>query len=156
MRRVGHADESAIGHLEQTELARRPEAVLDRPQQPQGVMPLALERQHRVDGVLERPRPGERAVLGDVADEHDGDVAALGLDDSCWAHSRTWVVDPGDEDVRSSAIVWMLSMTTSSGATFSIASTTPRNDVSAAIQTSDGGSRAAPPGSSPAAGSPRR
>ena len=37
--------------------------------------------QHRVDDVLEQARPGEGAVLGDVADEHDGDVAALGLDD---------------------------------------------------------------------------
>ena len=49
-------------------------------QQPQRVMPVALERQHRVDHVLEDARPGETAVLGDVTDDHDGDAAALGLD----------------------------------------------------------------------------
>ena len=81
VRRVGNADEAGVGHLEEAELARRPEAVLDRAQQPQGVVTFPLERQHRVDGVLELTRPGQRAVLGDVADEHDGDAAALGLDD---------------------------------------------------------------------------
>ncbi len=54
---------------------------------------------------------------------------------SCWAHSRTWVAEPGEEATRSSAIVWMLSTSTSSGATSSIAATTPRTDVSEAIHT---------------------
>ena len=49
-------------------------------QQPQRVMPVALERQHRVDHVLEDAWPGETAVLGDVTDHHDGDAAPLGLD----------------------------------------------------------------------------
>ena len=34
---------------------------------------------------------------------------------SCWAHSRTWVTEPGEDATRSSAIVWMLSTSTSSG-----------------------------------------
>ena len=81
VRGVGHTDETTVGHLEQAQLARRPEAVLGGAQQAQGVVTVALERQHRVDGVLELAGTGERAVLGDVADEHDGDAAALGLDD---------------------------------------------------------------------------
>ena len=44
-------------------------------------MPLALERQDGVDDVLEQPRPGERALLGDVPDEHHRHATALGLDD---------------------------------------------------------------------------
>ena len=41
------------------------------------VMPLAFEVQHRVDDVLERLRPGEIAVLRDVADEHRRNVLSL-------------------------------------------------------------------------------
>ena len=40
---------------------------------------------------------------------------------SCCAHARTCVAEPGATATRSSAIVWMLSMTTSSGCTRSIA-----------------------------------
>lgn len=40
-------------------------------------MPVALERDDGVHQVLERARAGERAVLRDVADEHDGDAVAL-------------------------------------------------------------------------------
>ena len=42
---------------------------------------VALEVEHHVDEVLEHPRAGDRAVLGDVADEHRGDVAGLGHPD---------------------------------------------------------------------------
>ena len=73
--RVGHADEAALGHLEQPELVGGAEPVLHRAQQPEGVVPVALEREHGVDDVLEHPGAGERAVLGDVADEHRGDAA---------------------------------------------------------------------------------
>ena len=78
MARVGHADETVAGHLEQTELVGRTEPVLGRAQQPQRVMALTLEREHRVDDVLEHPRPGERALLRDVTDEHDRQLALLG------------------------------------------------------------------------------
>ena len=79
--RIGYADESGLGHLEQPELARRPEPVLDGAQQSKGVVTFPFEREHRVDGVFELTRSGQRAVLGDVADEDDGDAATLGLDD---------------------------------------------------------------------------
>ena len=76
---VGHADEPAVGQLEQAELAGRAEAVLDGPQQPEGVVAVALEGEHGVDDVLEHPGPGQVAVLGDVADEDDGHRPLLRL-----------------------------------------------------------------------------
>ena len=45
----------------------------------QRVAAVAVEREHGVDDVLEHARPGERALLGDVADEHRGAAALLGL-----------------------------------------------------------------------------
>ena len=42
-------------------------------------MAVTLETQHRVDEVFEHPWPGEVTLLGDVADEHHRQVAALGL-----------------------------------------------------------------------------
>ena len=48
---------------------------------PQPGVAVALEVQHDVDEVLEQPRPGDRAVLGDVADEHGRDAALLGHPD---------------------------------------------------------------------------
>ena len=46
------------------------EPVLQRAQHAQRVMPVAFERQHRVDDVLQHTRTGQRAVFRDVAD-HD-------------------------------------------------------------------------------------
>ena len=65
------------GHLEDAEFADRAEPVLDRAHDAVRVVMLPLEVEHRVDDVLERLRPGEAAVLGDVADEKDRDVLAL-------------------------------------------------------------------------------
>ncbi len=42
-------------------------------------MAVALEAEHGVDHVLERARAGQATVLGDVPDQHDGQVALLGL-----------------------------------------------------------------------------
>ena len=70
--------------------------MLDRPQQPQGVVAVALEGQHGVDHVLEHPGPGQAAVLGDVADQHGGDAARpWPRCTSRAAHSRTWATEPG-------------------------------------------------------------
>ena len=55
--------------------------MLDGAQQTQGVMALAFEGEHRVDDVLEDPRPGQRPVLGDVTDHHDRHTTSLGLAD---------------------------------------------------------------------------
>ena len=45
--------------------------------QPQPGVPLALELHDDVDQVLEQPRTGDRAVLGDVPDQQRGDAALL-------------------------------------------------------------------------------
>ena len=42
-------------------------------------MTVAFEAEHRVDDVLEHPRPGEVAIFGDMADEDDRDAATLRL-----------------------------------------------------------------------------
>ena len=77
--------------------------------------------------------PGQRAVLGDVADEHDRRRPAA------WprrrAAGRTRAPgrpSPATTPSRWSAMVWMLSTTTSAGDVRSMASTTPASDVSAA------------------------
>ena len=59
-RRVGHRLEAGVGHREEAEIVGGAEAVLDRPQQPEGVVAVALEGQHRVDEVLEHAGPGQR------------------------------------------------------------------------------------------------
>ncbi len=66
------------GHLHESELVGRTETMLQRTQHAQRVMPITLEREHGVDDMFQHPRPGERAVLGDVADQHGGDVVVLG------------------------------------------------------------------------------
>ena len=78
---VGHAAHAGAGHLEHAEVAGGPEAVLRCPQQPEMVVAVAFEAEHRVDHVLEHARPGQAALLGDVTDEDHGDAARLGLGD---------------------------------------------------------------------------
>ena len=76
--RVAHALEPRLGHREHADLVDRAKAVLDRPHQAETRMGVALEIQHRVDHVLEHARTGQRAFLGDMADQHDADAAGLG------------------------------------------------------------------------------
>ena len=76
--RIGDALQAAFGHREHADLVDRAEAVLDRAHQAEAGVRVAFEIEHRVDDVLEHARPGKRAVLGDVADQHDGGAARLG------------------------------------------------------------------------------
>ncbi len=64
-------------HLEDADLARRAEAVLERAQRPVGTLALAFEREHAVDQVLEHPRAGDRALLRHVPDQDHGHAALL-------------------------------------------------------------------------------
>ena len=64
-------------HLEDAELADGAKSVLHRAHDAVRVMLLALEIEHGVDDVLEHLRPGEAAVLGDVADEDRRQVPPL-------------------------------------------------------------------------------
>ena len=54
--RVGDFAQAAAGHLEHADLVGRAEAVLDRAQDAELVRALALEREHRVDHVLDHAR----------------------------------------------------------------------------------------------------
>ena len=51
--------------------------MLQRAQHPQRVVTVAFERQHRVDDMLEHTGAGQRAVLGDMADEQRDDAGEL-------------------------------------------------------------------------------
>jgi hypothetical protein len=79
--RVGNARQPALAHLEQAQLVRAAEPVLDGPQHAQRVVPLAVEGQHRVDQVLEHPGPGQAALLGHVPHQDHADAPGLGLAD---------------------------------------------------------------------------
>ena len=79
--RVGDRGDAVGAEVEAADLVDRAEAVLHRPHHPEPRVAVALEVQHHVDEVLEHARAGDRAVLGDVADEHGGDVAGLGHPD---------------------------------------------------------------------------
>ena len=95
--RVRDADEPGPGHLEDPELVRRAEAVLDRAQDAVGVVAVALELQHAVDEVLEHPRPGDGAVLRHVADQDRRDARLLRHPEQPPGASRTWPTEPGAE-----------------------------------------------------------
>ena len=56
-------------HLEDADLVRRAEAVLDGAQDAELVAALAFEVEDGVDHVLDHAGAGDLAVLGDVADE---------------------------------------------------------------------------------------
>ncbi len=77
---LGLADalQALLGHREDADLVDRAEAVLDRAHEAKARVRVALEVEHRVDDVLEHARAGERAVLGDVADQDDRRAARLG------------------------------------------------------------------------------
>jgi hypothetical protein len=76
--RVGQLGQPELAHLEHADLFGRAVAVLRGPQQSQPRRPVALKPQDGIDQVLEGLRPGDRPVLGHVADEDHGDAIALG------------------------------------------------------------------------------
>ena len=77
-RGVGDFLQALVGHAEYAQFVDRAETVLHRPQQAQATVGLTLEIQHGVDHVLQHARAGQRAFLGNVADEKDRRAALLG------------------------------------------------------------------------------
>ena len=77
-RRIGNTPQSAIGHRKDAELIDRPEPVFEGTHQPIRRMGIAFKIEDGVDHVLEHPRAGQRAFLGDMADHHDDGVRLLG------------------------------------------------------------------------------
>ncbi|MNN10635.1 hypothetical protein D3C81_1235650 [compost metagenome] len=78
-RRVRDLFKATVGHAEDAQFVDRAKAVLDRPQKAQAAIGLALEIEHGIDHVLQHPRPSQRALLGDVADQEDRRAALLGI-----------------------------------------------------------------------------
>ena len=64
----------SFAHLENPHLGGGAKAVLDRPQQPVGLKTVALQVEDGIDNVLQHPRPGDRAFLGDVPHQENRDA----------------------------------------------------------------------------------
>ncbi len=103
-----------IGHFEHADLVGRPEAVFDRTQDTELVAAFALEVEHRVDHVFEHLGPGDLALFGDMADQHDDRCRFLGVADQLLSAPRTWLTVPGAESRLSRYMVWIESMITRS------------------------------------------
>ena len=132
-------------HLEHADVVRRAEAVLQGPQRAVGALALALELEHAVDQVLEHPRAGQRALLGDVADEQHRDRARLGQPRDA-VGDLAHLADRSAAPVRSAA--WSVcteSITQTSGRSASSVASTVSRSVSASTGTSSAapGSRSA-------------
>ena len=67
--RIGQPDQAVLTEVEAADLVGRTEPVLHRPHHAQLGVVVAVEMQHDVDQVLQRPRARDRTVLGDVTDE---------------------------------------------------------------------------------------
>ena len=77
-RGVGHLHQSLLPHLEDSDLVGGAEAVLDGPQNSEGVSGIPLEIEYGVHHMFQDPGAGESPVLGDMADDEDRDAAPLG------------------------------------------------------------------------------
>ena len=128
---IGDREQPLAGHLHQPELVGGSEPVLQRAQHAQRVVPIAFEGEHGVDDVLERARPGERTVLGDVTDR------AASRCRGPWraaaprsAPSRTWLTDPGPPGASGSWTAWIESIAITSGRIASACAHTSGSDVS--------------------------
>ncbi len=82
-------------------------------------MLVAFEVQHDIDQVLERPRPGDRAVLRDVPDQQHRNAAGLGERGQALVTARTWVTPPETPSTSAASIVCTESTTSSVGLTCS-------------------------------------
>src|SRR5690606_18893174 len=76
-RGVGHLGDAVAGHLEASNLVCRTETVLQRPDESKRSLAVTLEVADDVDEMLEDPRPGDLAVLGDVPDDDDRQTPLL-------------------------------------------------------------------------------
>ena len=112
---VRHGPQAVVTHLEDPHFAGGAETVLDRGQDAQGVVAVAVEGEDGVDEMLHGPRAGQIAVLGHVADEDDGHAGRLGQPGEpvdARSHLGQAAGRPGDP---SSQTVCMESTTTRAG-----------------------------------------
>src|SRR6056297_10794 len=78
LRRITHFLQPTIRHLEHANFVRRTEAVFDGTQQPEGITPVTLEIEHRVDHVLDHLGPRNLTFLGDMTDKNHRGTGLLG------------------------------------------------------------------------------
>ena len=78
-RRVGDLAQAGAGHLEDGQFVRAAEPVLDAAQDAVGTLGVAFELQDHVHDMFEHLGTGDRAVLGDMADQDDRGCALLGI-----------------------------------------------------------------------------
>ena len=76
-----HLRQAGVGHLEHPDLVGGAETVLHGAQDAELMAAVAFETQHGIDHVLQHSRPGDTALLGNVADQHQREVAGLGQAD---------------------------------------------------------------------------
>src|SRR6267378_7083882 len=69
-RRIGNPAQSLVGHREHAQLVHRAEAILESADKPEALVRIAFEVQDCVYDVFHDARARDRALLGDVADEH--------------------------------------------------------------------------------------
>ena len=79
LRRIGQFGETVFGLLVADHLVGRTVAVLHRTQQPDLVVGVALEREHRVNEMLERARACDGVLARALPDQQGGNTARLGL-----------------------------------------------------------------------------
>jgi hypothetical protein len=77
-RRVADALQPPVGHGKDADFVDRAIAVLDRPDQAEAGVRVALEIEHGIHDVFEHARPGQRALLGHVADQNHRDAGLFG------------------------------------------------------------------------------
>ena len=119
-RGVGQALDAALGQVEAADLVGGPVAVLQGAQQAQPGVALAVELAHHVHQVLEQPGSGNRAVLGDVADQDGGHVPSLGgVDEGGGDLADLARSPPAVPSTSAEARVCTESMISSSGSIFS-------------------------------------
>ncbi len=80
--------QALAGHLEQADFVRSAESVFHAANDAMGVKAIAFEIDDGIDDMLDELRPGERAGLGDMADQDDGRAAGLGQIDQVHAANR--------------------------------------------------------------------
>ena len=116
--RLGRVDlrQPSRPHLEPCRLALGAEPVLAAREDPKTRARIPVERQDHVDGVLQRPRTGQIAVLRHVAGEEHGDAVFLGQpDERVGAHPDLRDGPPGIWVPDVSRSVWMESTASRNG-----------------------------------------
>ncbi len=78
LRGIGDFIQALIRHFKHADFVGRPKAIFDRAQEAMTSKAIALKIQHRIHQVLQHLRPRDRPFFGDVPDDEQGNILALG------------------------------------------------------------------------------